>query len=123
MPAPSAGNGLERAIKIILIPSTAVLFAVVMSLQLFGPSAAGLVLNAATLFTLLGIAGAAMFWNTEYTGMIAIGGTVVFFIAPGITSQLVHPVFAAVNQFAILCFLGYVWLVFFGKLGLGSSGR
>ncbi|WP_154018469.1 hypothetical protein [Halolamina rubra] len=117
MPAPTAKNGWERAIKIIGIPSFGILFAVAITLKLHGSIAAGLVLNVATLITLLGVAAGATFWPAVYTGMIAIGGTFLFFITPSIMSQLVHPALSAVNQLFVLGFLGYIWLVFLGKLG------
>lgn len=118
MPAPTAKNAGERAIQIILIPSVVVLFVVSIIQAFYGAVAAGLALNVATLIILVGIAAGATYWNTEYTAMITIAGTFLFIISPGIMSRLVHPALAAVNQLVFLGFLGYIWIVFLGKLGV-----
>jgi hypothetical protein len=117
MPAPDAGDAWRRVVQIIVVPSVAVLFAVAITQTFYGLVAAGLVLNVATLLILVGIAIKTTYWNTEYTAMIAVGGTFLFFIAPGVFSALVHPALAALNQVFVLGFLGYVWLVLLGKLG------
>lgn len=118
MPAPSAENAWERAIQIIVISSIIVLLAVTIILSVYGSIVAGLVLNMASLLVLVGVAGGAIYWNTEYTAIIAIGGTLLFFFTPGILSRLVHPALAAVNSLLVLGFLGYIWLLLAGKLGL-----
>lgn len=118
MPAPTAQNAWERAIQIIVIPSFVVLLAVAITVAFYGSIVAGLVLNVATLLILVGIAAGATYWNTEYTAMIAIGGTFLFLITPSIMSRLVHPALAAVNQLFFLGFLGYIWIILLGKLGL-----
>ena len=120
MPAPTAKNAWERAIQIILIPSFVVLLAVAITQTFYGSIAAGLVLNVATLLILGGIAAGATYWNTEYTATIAIGGTFLFVISPSIMSRIIHPALAAVNQLFFLGFLGYIWLILLGKLGLDS---
>jgi len=116
MPAPDAGDALGRAIQIIAVPSIAVLLGVAITQVFYGSIAAGLVLNVATLLILVSIAAKTIYWNTEYTAMVAVGGTFLFFIGPSVSSALVHPASAALNQVFFLGFLGYVWL-FFGKLG------
>jgi hypothetical protein len=118
MPAPSAENAWERAIQIIVIPSIIVLLAVTITHSVYGTIVAGLVLNMASLLVLVGVAAGAIYWNTEYTAIIAIGGTLLFFYTPGILSRLVHPALAAVNSLFVLGFLGYIWLLLAGKLGL-----
>jgi len=121
MPAPNVNNAWERAVQIIVIPSAVVILAVGIVFSVYGSIAAGLVLNVATLFILVGVAVGATYWNTEYTAGIAIGGTLLFFIAPSVMSQFVHPALATINQFFFLGFLAYIWLVFLGKLGLAGS--
>lgn len=118
MPAPTAKDAWKRAFNLIVVPSILVLIAVAIATELYGFIAAGLVLNGATLLILAGVAVGATYWNTEYTAMIAIGGTLLFFFTPSVLSQLVHPAFAAVNSLFFLLFLGYIWLVLWGKLSL-----
>ena len=122
MPAPTAGNAWERIVEIILLPSAVILLAVALTKAFYGSIVAGIVLNIATLLVLVGIAGAATYWNTEYTGIIAIGGTVLVFIAPSIFSAFVHPALATLNQIFFIGFLLYVWFIFLGKVGFDSDG-
>jgi len=104
-------------VQIIAVPSIAVLLGVAITQVFYGSISAGLVLNVATLLILVGIAAKTIYWNTEYTAMVAVAGTFLFFIGPSVFSALVHPASAALNQVFFLGFLGYVWLVFLGKLG------
>ena len=121
MPAPDAENAWGRVVQILAVPSVVVLLAVAITQTLYGSIAAGLILNVTTLLILVGIAVKTTYWNTEYTAMIAVGGTFLFFIAPGVFSVLVHPALAALNQIFFLGFLGYVWAVLLGKLGFDGS--
>lgn len=117
MPAQTAGNAWERAVQIILVPSGVILIAVALTKAFYGSIVAGIVLNIATLLVLVGVAGAATYWHTEYTGIIAVGGTGLVFLAPSIFSAFVHPALATLNQMFFIGFLLYIWFIFLRKVG------
>lgn len=125
MAAPTPGNAWERIVAILVIPAIPLVFAIPITHAVYGSIHAGILLNVYSLVVLVGIAGAATFWNIPYHGTIAIGGTVLYSIAPSVFEPFVHSALSTLNSVIVLLWIIYIWVSLFGKLGLdiGGSGR
>jgi len=83
MPAPTARNGLERAVGLLSVPSLVIIFVVVFTRHYYSEFTAGLVLVCLTGLVLLGAALSAKYWNAAYTAGFLFGALFLFFAVPG----------------------------------------
>ena len=92
MPAPTGGDGLEKAFEFVL-PSVGVIMMVALTKEFFGGIAAGLIYLLLLGLILFGIHDSATHWNIPYTVSFVIGGGILWMTAPGVISEMTHPVF------------------------------
>ena len=120
MAAPTGSDGLRRAVEEVLLPLVGLIVLVVFIRDFLGPVMAGVVYLLLTGVVLLGIYAAAKFWNLNYMGVFVVSGIALLFVAPGIVSELVHPVVGFLEGVIILVFLVGMVLLFVEKSGLGD---
>lgn len=118
MAAPTGSDGLRRAVEEFLLPSLGLILLVVFIKEFLGPVMAGVVYLLLTGVVMLGIYVAAKYWNMNYLGVFVVAGIALFFVAPSIISELVHPVVGFLEGAIVLVFLVAMGYLFVEKSGV-----
>jgi dolichyl-phosphate-mannose--protein O-mannosyl transferase len=118
MPAPTGADGIGRAIQEVFVPPVGVFMIVVFIKEFVGPVVAGLVYLLMLAGIFLGIYTSAKYWNIRYTTGFVLSGIVLIWMAPGIISTVIHPVFGLLGTLIGIVFLGGMSLLLIDKSGL-----
>jgi dolichyl-phosphate-mannose--protein O-mannosyl transferase len=118
MPAPTGADGVGRAIQEVFVPPVGVFMIVVFIKEFVGPVVAGLVYLLMLAGIFLGIYTSAKYWNISYTTGFVLSGIVLIWMAPGIISTVIHPVFGLLGTLTGIVFLGGMALLLIDKSGL-----
>jgi len=106
MPAPSASNGIERAISEIALPSIFLIVTVAVVREIYGAQEAGLVYLGLSIFMLSGIYFAAKYWNIPYTFGFVVAGIAAVYVVPGVMPYLIPGQFSDLGTMIVLGFIG-----------------
>jgi dolichyl-phosphate-mannose--protein O-mannosyl transferase len=120
MPAPTGANGVGRAIQEVFVPPVGVFMIVVFTRECVGPVVAGLVYLLMLAGIFLGIYTSAKYWNIRYTTGFVLSGIILVWMAPGIISTVIHPVFGLLGTLIGIVFLGGMALLLIEKSGLNE---
>lgn len=120
MPAPTGADGIGRAVKEVFVPPIGVFLIVVVTKEFVGSVAAGLVYLLLLAGIFLGIYTAATHWNVGYTAGFVLSGIVLIWIAPGIISTVIHPVFGVLGTLLGVVFLIGMTLLLIEKAGINE---
>lgn len=116
MPAPTGGDGLERAVEFVL-PSAGVIIAVALTKEFAGGIAAGLIYLLLWGAILAGIYTSATNWNIPYTANFVIAAIILWVMTPGVITKIVHPIFGVLGTL-----IGGVFLVAMAVLLIDKAG-
>ena len=100
------------------MPPVGVFMIVVFIKEFVGPVVAGLVYLLMLAGIFLGIYTSAKYWNIRYTTGFVLSGIVLIWMAPGIISTVIHPVFGLLGTLIGIVFLGGMSLLLIDKSGL-----
>jgi dolichyl-phosphate-mannose--protein O-mannosyl transferase len=120
MPAPTEADGVGRAIQEVFVPPVGVFMIVVFTREFVGPVVAGLVYLLMLAGIFLGIYTSAKYWNIRYTTGFVLSGIILVWMAPGIISTVIHPVFGLLGTLIGIVFLGGMALLLIEKSGLNE---
>ena len=118
MPAPTRADGVGRGLQEVFVPPVGVFLIVVFIKEFVGPVVAGLVYLLMLAGIFLGIYTSAKYWNIRYTTGFVLSGIILIWMAPGIISTVIHPVFGLLGTLTGFVFLGAMALLLIEKSGL-----
>ncbi|EMA08746.1 hypothetical protein SAMN05443574_1193 [Haloarcula vallismortis] len=118
MPAPTGADGVGRGLQEVFVPPVGVFLIVVFIKEFVGPVVAGLVYLLMLTGIFLGIYTSAKYWNIRYTTGFVLSGIILIWMAPGIISTVIHPVFGLLGTLIGFVFLGAMALLLIEKSGL-----
>ena len=118
MPAPTGADGVGRSLQEVFVPPVGVFLIVVFIKEFVGPVVAGLVYLLMLVGIFLGIYTSAKYWNIRYTTGFVLSGIILIWMAPGIISTVIHPVFGLLSTLIGFVFLGAMALLLIEKSGL-----
>lgn len=118
MTAPTASDGVVRALKEMAAPPIGIFLAVVFTEAFIGGFAAGIVYLLLKAGVALGIYQNAVHWNIGYTLGYSAAGLVLLGMVPGIGGMIIHPVFGVLGTLITLVGLGLVIFLLIEKLEL-----
>lgn len=104
MPAPSGSDGFQRGIEELLVPGIGGFLVIAIIASVYGKIIAGFVFLIVLIIGLYSIYAKSNHWNINYTVFFLFGGLISITL-PGITSQLVHPIFAVLAALTTILFL------------------
>ncbi|WP_435065402.1 hypothetical protein [Halobaculum sp. EA56] len=118
MPAPTGADGVGRGLQEVFVPPVGVFLIVVFIKEFVGPVVAGLGYLLMLTGIFLGIYTSAKYWNIRYTTGFVLSGIILIWMAPGIISTVIHPVFGFLGTLVGIIFLGGMALLLIEKAGL-----
>jgi len=118
MPAPTASDGLSKAVVEMAAPPVGVFLAVIFVKEFVGGIMAGLVYILLTASIFVGIITSAKYWNLRYLGSFLPAAVILFFMMPNFMSEVIHPVFTVFGSLVTLAGLLILLVVLFEKAGI-----
>jgi len=118
MPAPTASDGLSRAVTEMAVPSVGVYFIVILTKEFVGEITAGIVYILLTTIIVTGIVISAKWWNLRYLGSFLPAALVLFIMMPDIIVEIIHPIWSVLGSLVTLMGLFVLGIILAQKLGL-----